>query len=148
MYQRILLAVDGSDTSNHALGEAINLARDQQASLSVVYVVDEASIFSNVQFINPTEIENTWIKEGHEALDKAQASARMAGVNTEVKLLETENVGERIADAIVKEVNIWHADLLVAGTHGRSGLKHLLLGSVAEGLIRISPVPILLIRDK
>ena len=148
MYQHILIAVDGSDTSNRALQEAINLAKDQRAALCIVYVIDEVSMYSDAQIVDPTEIEKTWIKIGHEILDKAQNSARIAGVNAEVKLLETEVVGERIADAIVEEARNWHADLLVAGTHGRTGFAHLLMGSVAEGIIRTCPIPILLTRSK
>ena len=147
MYQRILAAVDDSTTSNLALKEAIGLAKDQHAILRIVYVVDEISLYGDAQFVDPSEIEKAWIKTGHEILAKAQSLARSAGIDAEVKLLETENIGERMADAIVAEAKGWPADLVVAGTHGRSGLNHLLMGSVAEGIVRSSPVPILLVRD-
>ncbi|MGC2456908.1 MAG: universal stress protein [Gallionellaceae bacterium] len=148
MYQRILVAVDGSTTSDLALKEAIGLAKDQHAILRIVYVVDEVSLYGDAQFVDRSEIEKAWIKTGHEILAKAQSSARLAGINAEIKLLETENVGERIADAIVEEAKAWPADLLVAATHGRTGLTHLLMGSVAEGIVRISPAPILLVHAK
>jgi nucleotide-binding universal stress UspA family protein len=145
MYQRVLAAVDDSPTSDLALKEAIGLAKDQHAILRIVYVVDEVSLYGDAQFVDPSEIERAWIEAGHEILAKAQSSARSAGIDAEVKLLETENIGERMADAIVAEARAWPADLVVAGTHGRSGLNHLLMGSVAEGIVRSSPVPILLV---
>ena len=148
MYQRILVAVDGSDTSNHALLEAINLAKDQRATLRVVSVIDEVGIYTGGQVIDPAPIVESWIKAGREILDKSQKLAYATGINAETKLIEIENAGERIEDAIVEEAQAWHADLLVTGTHGRSGLKHLLMGSVAEGIVRNSPVPILLIHSK
>jgi nucleotide-binding universal stress UspA family protein len=146
MYQHILVAVDDSDTSNRALGEAINLAKDQRAVLRIVYAVDENIIFSDAQISDPVEVEKEWFRIGKDILQKAQDAARKEGVNAEIKLLETENVGSGVADAIIADAKQWPADLLVAGTHGRTGLRHLLLGSVAEGLLRVSPIPILLIR--
>jgi nucleotide-binding universal stress UspA family protein len=148
MYQHILVAVDDSDTSNRALQEAINLAKDQRAVLRIVYAVDENTIYSDAQISDPVEIEKAWIRIGNDILRKAQDAARKQDVNAEVKLLETENVNSSVADAIIADARQWPADLLVAGTHGRTGLRHLMLGSVAEGLLRVSPVPILLIRAK
>ena len=148
MYKHILVAVDGSDTSDRALHEAINLAKDQQAILRIVYAVDEVNINASPEFPNPTEIEQAWTDAGREILDKAQNSARTAGIKAETRLLEIDKLGVRTADAIIQEAKTWPADLLVAGTHGRSGLSHLLMGSVAEGIVRICPVPILLIRAK
>jgi nucleotide-binding universal stress UspA family protein len=144
MYQRILAAVDDSPTSDLALKEAIGLAKDQHAKLRIIYVIDKIAIYNSTQ-LSP-EIENTWIDIGHEILNKAQRLASSGGIDAEVKLLETEVPGERMAEAIVAEAGAWPADIIVAGTHGRSGLNHLLMGSVAEGIVRSSPVPILLVR--
>ena len=148
MYQRILAAVDDSATSDRALQQAIGLAKDQHATLRIVYAVDEVAIYNSASLADPSGIEQAWIETGHRILDKARNLARAAGVDTEVKLLETENIGERIADAIVEEARTWPADIVVVGTHGRSGLKHLLMGSVAEGIVRICPSPIMLIRGR
>ncbi|MDE2259439.1 MAG: universal stress protein [Betaproteobacteria bacterium] len=146
MYQRILIATDGSDTSERALREAILLARNQQALLRVAYVVDEASIFSDAEFVDRTAIERAWIHKGHAILEKAKKAAEAEGITIETKMLETESLGEKVAHAIVEEARHWPADLIVVGTHGRKGLRHLLVGSIAEGVIRDSHVPILLVR--
>jgi len=146
MYQRILAAVDDSPASDPALQEAIKLAKDQHARLKIVFVVDRIAIYNSTQ-LSP-EIEKTWIDIGRGILDKAQRTARAGGIDAEIKLLETEVPGTRIAEAIVAEAGTWPADLVVAGTHGRTGLDHLLMGSVAEGIVRGCPVPILLVRNR
>jgi nucleotide-binding universal stress UspA family protein len=148
MYRHILAAVDGSPTSQRALQEAIGLARDQHAALRIVYVVDETALYNSPQFIDTTPIEDTWVQTGRDVLEQAAQQAGATGVSAETKLLATENVGARIADVIAAEARAWPADLLVSGTHGRSGLTHLLLGSVAEGILRITPVPLLLVRGR
>lgn len=148
MYRRILVAIDGSETSNRALREAIGLACDQQAMLLVVYALEGFSINSGAEFPSPEEIENAEEQYVLGMLERARHSARVSGVAAESRLLKIDKLGSRIADAIVREAIAWQADLIVAGTHGRSGLSHLITGSVAEGILRASPVPILLIRCK
>ena len=74
------------------------------------------------------------------------AKARGAGVDVDSKLIAIELYGERIYDVIEEQANQWPADLIVIGTHGRRGVRHLMLGSVAEGLIRVATKPVLLIR--
>jgi nucleotide-binding universal stress UspA family protein len=144
MYKHILIAVDGSDTSNKALAEAINLAKDQQAELKIVYTVDEASIFTAADIPDPVRIEQTWVEAGKKILEEAKQKAQAAGVQVETKILETD-MSNTIADSIVGEAKSWPADIIVAGTHGRRGISHLMMGSVAEGITRITPVPLLLI---
>ncbi len=146
MYKNILVAADGSATSDKALTEAINLAKDQHARLKIVYTIDDASIFTAADVPDAVGIEQSWIDAGHKILEKAKQKANAAGLEAETKLLQTDIMGEKISDAIVNEAKAWPADLLVAGTHGRRGLSHLLMGSVAEGIVRVSPVPLLLIR--
>ena len=148
MYKRILVAVDGSKTSQLALRQGIQLAKEQQAQLRIVHVVDELTL--NVE--SRYQLEDFWNairKAGEHILEKARARAVKAGIEPETKLLEIQTMGRlvrRVADFIVKEAERWPADVIVIGTHGRRGLSHLLLGSVAEGVIRISAVPVLLIR--
>lgn len=148
MYKHIMAAVDDSATSNRALQEAIGLARDQHAALRIVYVVDEAALLGAALVADPGASGETWREIGNEILKRAQNAARAAGVEADVQLLQTEDVEDRVAQAILKDARGWGADLLVAGTHGRGGLKHLLMGSVAEGIIRHAPVPVLLVRQR
>lgn len=146
MYSRVLVAIDDSDTSQRALQEAVSLAGDQGAALRVVCVVDEASLFGNADLVDPTAIEAALVQAGRALLARAQASAQAAGVTVETRMLETDRLGESVSRAIIEDARNWPADLIVVGTHGRKGFRHFLVGSVAEGVIRESTVPILLIR--
>lgn len=142
MYKRILVPVDGSKTSDAALHQAIGLAGEQNADLRVVYVVDEASIVAGSEYGDMIGVEKTQIDIGKRVLEKAKGLCPQA----ETRILETERVGQKISDAIVREAELWNADLIVSGTHGRTGLSHLLMGSVAEGIVRASKVPVLLVK--
>ncbi len=146
MYRRILVAVDGSDTSGRALHEAIGLARDQRAGLRIVYAIDAVNVNAGAEFSTPPDMEAWWAEAGREILDQARKQAEEAGVGAETRLIEIDKLGLGIPGAIIEEAKTWPADLVVAGTHGRTGLGHLLMGSVAEGIVRGSPVPVLLVR--
>ena len=144
MYQRILVAVDGSDTSNAALQEAIMLAKDQHAALRLIHVVDLTMAYSAVEAAYVFECRNAMEAEGKKVVADCSASARAAGIEPDSKCVVT--LAEHIYDVIENEATTWGADVVVIGTHGRRGIRRLLLGSVAEGLIRISSKPVLLIR--
>jgi nucleotide-binding universal stress UspA family protein len=148
MYKRILVAVDGSDTSQLALQEALNLTKESGGQLHIVHVVDEVTFDLYQEVVDPGEIQKAIIKSGEEILNKAQIAVRAANVKAETRLLEIEKLGRRVPDMIAQEADAWPADLIVIGTHGRHGFNHLLMGSVAEGVVRIATKPVLLIRGK
>ncbi len=138
MYKRILVAVDGSDTSQLALQEAVNLTRESGGQLRIVHVVDEVTFDLYQEVVDPGEIQKAITKSGEAILSKAQIAVRAAGVKAETRLLEIEKLGRRVPDMIAQEADAWPADLIVIGTHGRHGFNHLLMGSVAEGVVRIA----------
>ena len=144
-YQRILVPIDGSATSERALQEAIKLA-DGKARLRVVYVLEE--IFpldaESYTYIDYAALQEAVRLTGERALAQAAEKAQQSGRVAETALLEAK--GERIASVIEGETQRWQADLIAIGTHGRSGLSRLLLGSVAEGVVRGASVPVLLVR--
>ena len=148
MYKRILVAVDGSSTSQLALRQGLQLAREQRARLRLVHVVDELA--SRVEgAYTPEGFWQAARKAGKRILGDAKARAGKAGIDAETKLLEIRTFGgvvRRVANVIVAEAERWRADLVVIGTHGRRGLSKLLLGSVADGVVRTSATPVLLIR--
>lgn len=148
MYKRILVAVDGSDTSQLALQEAVKLTRESDGQLRIVHVVDEVTFDLYQEVVDPGEIQKAITKSGEAILSKAQTAVRAAGVKTETRLLKIEKLGRRVTDMIAQEADAWPADLIVIGTHGRRGFNHLLMGSVAEGVVRIATKPVLLIRGK
>ncbi len=144
MYQHILVPVDGSTTSDRALQEALKLARQQSAQLELVHVVEDMRLWDSDSYINYAELQDTIKSSGNKILAQAQMVVQLAGMVAEVRLLAAS--GERIANVIVAEAKRWPADLIVIGTHGRSGFSHLLFGSVAEGVVRVAQTPVLLIR--
>lgn len=148
MFKRILVAVDGSQTAEQALQEAIKLAKEFGAQLRIVHVVDVVNLNLGVEFPNPVEILDAMTKSGQEILRKAEAVARAAGIVVETKLIEIDTLGHRIPEMIAADAEAWPADLVVICTHGRRGLSHLFLGSVAEGVVRVATKPVLLIRGK
>jgi nucleotide-binding universal stress UspA family protein len=146
MYQRILAAVDGSSTSDRALQEAIRLAKDQQAALHIVNVIDLVPLIWDVEFMDSDAIQRALRQVGRTVIDRARETAKSTGVEAEALLAEIGTPGQRVAGRIVEAARAWPADLLVIGTHGRRGLDHLLLGSIAEGVMRLAPMPVLLVR--
>jgi nucleotide-binding universal stress UspA family protein len=144
MYQHILVPVDGSTTSDRALQEALKLGRQQSAQLELVHVVEDMRLWDSDSYINYAELQDTIKSSGNKILAQAQMVVQLAGMVAEVRLLAAS--GERIANVIVAETKRWPADLIVIGTHGRSGFSRLLFGSVAEGVVRVAQTPVLLIR--
>lgn len=146
MYRHILVPLDGSSTSERALQEAVGLAGEQAAQLELVHVVEDILFLENEAYINYSEVRKSARAEGEKILSQARSVAEQVGITTAQKLLEAD--GARIANVIVDEARRWPADLIVIGTHGRSGFSRILFGSVAEGVVRTAPVPVLLIRGR
>ncbi len=146
MYSKILLAVDGSDTSLHALKQAIELAKGLSATLRVVHVVDMSWLPIGPELAIDTEAISAGRRSaGEKMLESVRETVQKAGFEADIALLETETPTQHVAETISNEATRWLADLLVLGTHGRRGFQRLLLGSVAEQITRLSPVPVLLV---
>lgn len=145
MYQRILVPIDGSATAERALQEAIKLAAGI-ARLRLVYVIEETYPLDaeGYAFIDYSALQEAVRKTGERTLAQAVETVRRSGITAETALLDAS--GERVASVIDGEALSWKADLIVIGTHGRSGLSRLLLGSVTEDVVRGASVPVLLVR--
>lgn len=150
MYNRVLVPIDGSETSLRALHEAIRVGQCQKAAaIHLLYVVD------TITNIPQSESPPSYIKEiyaqarkyGQEVLEKARQEVERAGLQVETRLVELKRASDRISQVIIDEAKSMPAELLVMGTHGRRGLNHLLLGSVAESVTRQTPCPLLLVRS-
>ncbi len=147
MYKRIAVAVDGSDTSTAALNEAVKLARVMDSTLLLLYVCEEMPVVWNMEGMTTFPLEDVTqalIESGKRLLQRDKARVAESGIDAETRLVEDYN--GRVGAVISKEAEQWLADLLVVGTHGRKGLGHLLLGSVAEGVMRTASMPVLLLR--
>lgn len=147
MYRRILVPIDSSKTAALGLREAIRLAKDQGAKLRAVHVVDKMAIIGVAEAgMNPRPVLAKLARSGRAVLDAARRSARTAGVDAETVLFEP--VSKRVADEVLREAKKWRADLIVMGTHGRRGLRRMVLGSDAEQVVRLAGVPVLLVHGR
>ena len=145
MYKRILVPVDGSATSNLALGAALRLAQAFNSQLRLIHVLDVSAYLAGYDPYagSAGDLPRAMREAGEKILQDGMAVARAAGVEVDNMLFDTlGRLGETVANA----AKLWNADLLVVGTHGRRGLSRLLLGSGAEQIIRLSPVHALVVR--
>jgi len=144
VYTRILVAVDESPHAGHAVTHAAGLAKGLSAALRIVHVVDMGWLPLGPELAVDIEaIAKARRAAGEKILTAAREAARTAGVEAETRLLETATPTQRIAAAIADAAAGWPADVVVLGTHGRRGVER--VGSVAEGVARLSAVPVLLI---
>ena len=145
MYKHLIVAVDGSTTSMNALRHAAGLAAiDKTAQLTLVTVANPSEFMSLHE-----NYEAAAISQGNEVLAVAETAARELGVeNVNVHLLLANKGVKEMAPGLVGYADEINADLLVLGTHGRSGLIHLLMGSFAETVMRQTHLPLLVIRSK
>ncbi|WP_269505959.1 universal stress protein [Burkholderia sp. IMCC1007] len=146
MYEKIMVAVDGSASSKQALAEAVKLALAGDTHVSVVYVVDKSVLFTYAGRFDPHALVEEIRGDGIKVLREAEQIVALAGAKGEAELVETESLGEDIAERLQRYVKERGIDLAVVGTHGRRGLRRVLLGSVAERFLRGSTCPVLLIR--
>jgi nucleotide-binding universal stress UspA family protein len=140
-YRRIIMATDFSSPSREAFVAAVTRARDDGAALYLVHVVEPAALgLTGVS--TDEQLLARMADESGELLEYWKADALGRGVR-EVKCLQLTGVAWR---AIVAAALEHAADLIVVGTHGRSGLHHLLLGSVAERVVQHAPCSVLVAR--
>lgn len=147
MYKHILAPVDGSDISTKALQEAIKLAKNQRAMLRIFHVIDESIVDYAGIGLNYAIYESSVKEYGHKIIKDMSALAK-EHCQFETRVIELKAFEGSVEEKIVLEAQEWPADLIVLGTHGRRGLSHLLLGSVAEGVMRAASIPVLLIRGE
>lgn len=145
MYARILVPVDGSETATRGLEEAIRLAQALGSSLKLVHIVDDSALALNPEAgVAAAPLVADFAEGGKQVLEEASALAASRGAQVETAL--HENFTGRVADLIVDEAKQWRAELIVMGTHGRSGIRHAVLGSDAEAVVHASNIPVLLVR--
>ena len=141
--QRLVVATDFSDDSRTALDYAAALARPYQASLLLVHVTELPYVEANLADVDTRAFEEGARQHAEEQLARWTETQRAAGTQVESRLLTGAAWHEIVI--LARETG---AELVVAGTHGYTGLKHALLGSTAERLVRHAPCPVLVVREK
>lgn len=142
MFERILVPVDGSPTSNKALTQALQLARERGGTVRLMHSIDEL-MYGEMYGLNPN-VMNTLREGAVKILADALEIAKAAGVEADTRLVDEP--AQRLGVSVCKEAEQWRADSIVVGTHGRRGLSRLVLGSGADQIIRASTLPVLTIR--
>lgn len=142
VFKKILVPIDGSHTSHKALDYALKLAQADQAEVRLVYCIDELSLLSSHEYSG--EMAQLARESGHKILQDGMALASAARVKADTRLID--RVGQRLGESVADAAGDWGADLVVIGTHGRRGIGRVLLGSGAEQVMRMSPVPVLMVR--
>lgn len=143
MYQRILVPFDDSPTSNAGLGEAIKLAKLTGASIRLVYALDTLPLAIHASALSG-DILGMMAEAGSAALLEGKRHVTASGVPVDTFLSDT--YGQRVCEVVAEQAERWKADLIVIGTHGRRGVRRLVLGSDAEQTVRLAKVPVLLVR--
>jgi len=141
MYDRILVPTDGSAGVERAIGHAIDLATAHGATIHAVYVVNTANYGGIPMETSWEGIRDVLIDEGEAAVERVVELCSEAGVD-----VETAVVDGAPSRKIVEYADDEDCDLIVMGTHGRGGIDRLLLGSVAERVVRAAEVPVLTVR--
>ena len=148
MYTNILVPIDGSGTSNEALGEAVRLAQLTGGRIRLLHVVDLLEHLAGLETasVHARDLLPALVQAGEELLTRTAAGIDADGLSIETELFE--GGGARVSESIVDRAQKWGADLIVLGTHGRRGIGRVMMGSDAEQVVRISPVPVLLVRHR
>ena len=148
MYRRILVAVDGSATSDKALVAALEMASYSggQSVIRLIHVLDELVYLPGLdpyagQFGSAIRAMR---EAGEKVLADGLAIVRSAGVLGDTVLVD--RLGAHLAETVAEHATQWNASLLVVGTHGRRGVGRMLMGSGAEQIIRLAPCPVLVVR--
>jgi nucleotide-binding universal stress UspA family protein len=139
LMSRILIATDGSEKNRSALDEGIKIARAFGATVYVVYVIDVGTFSSMSADIPLGDTYRVFQTEADQAFARIKSQA--GDVKVETSILEGHPAAEIVKFATKKKI-----DLIVIGTQGKKGLERLLLGSVAEEIIRSAPCKVLVVK--
>ncbi|RQH02768.1 universal stress protein [Paraburkholderia dinghuensis] len=148
MYKQILVAIDGSQSGRRALDEAVKIAKATGGRVQALYVVQHPARLVDVSsgFAEEQTRESPASDVATAALQEAKAVFAREGVTGSIRAAESS--GEEIAAVIYRIAAEDDADLVVMGTRGLSGVKRLLLGSVAESFLRTADRPVMLVRSE
>lgn len=144
MFKKILCPVDFSDTSMNAANNAINFSMEIKAEITFIHIIDIQAL-QNIGDLSGGGINdiNLLIEEEKPVLSKLKDECEKKGVKVKTVLTHGEPVS-----VILETIKEGGHDLIIMGTHGKTGLTRLVLGSIAENVVRKSDIPVLLYHCK
>lgn len=145
MYQKILVPIDGSPTAQRALDEAVRLASKLGSEIDLIFVVDNSDMLYSVGYYDPATLRQEQVAFGHKTLDAVAAGLAASGIAHTTHVIEEPVAVGDVSGTILDCAARFGAELILLGTHGRRGMRRLVMGSVAEGVVRKATLPVLLI---
>ncbi len=140
IYKRILLTTDGSENNKVAIEDGIELAKELDADVTVLSVIDSSRFTAIYDSIPFDKLFPRLDEESRMAVDRAVGEGKKRGVRIKGKVVDGNPVEEMIKESM-------DHDLIVMGSLGRTGLSHLLMGGVAEKVVRFATRPVVLVRN-
>lgn len=140
LFKKILIPTDGSEYTKAAVRKGLEMAKETGAEVTALYVVDQTSFINFPMDSTIVSVYTLLEKEGEEAMEFVKKEAEMIGVKITTRI-EEGSPSRKIVDLTAEH------DLVVMGTLGRTGFSKLLLGSVAERVVRFSKCPVLVVRS-
>lgn len=138
--EKIFVPTDFSPCSEEAIAYAVFLAEQLNATILLTHILEPIGYPIDFAMIESSEFDQM---KASQALDRIARPWRQKGIRIETHLFKGDPVAQ-----IVKEAKNLECDLIVMGTHGRTGMAHLMMGSVAERVIRTSSIPVLTVRQR
>ncbi|BCQ28999.1 universal stress protein (plasmid) [Caballeronia sp. NK8] len=145
MYHRILVPLDGSAIASRALDEALELPHETGAQIQVLYVVDAPPVSARASPHCFQDFHDAYAREGNAVCAEAAIRMEEADFQSSTRVAEVNLADDDLAQRIATSAGEFGADLVVMGTHGRRGWRRIMLGSVAERVVRLAPCPVLLV---
>lgn len=145
MFNHILVPIDGSTTAQLAVDKAIGLAKAFGSRVTTIFVIDPypfTGVGTDFSY-GQAEYLNAATAEANAAIKAARAQFEAAGINVDSSVVEAHATWR----GVVQAAESMKADLIVMGSHGRSGLEKLVLGSVTQAVLSHTHLPLLVVRD-
>lgn len=145
MFKHILVPVDGSPTAQFAVEKAIHLAKAFNSHVSTIFVIDPypfTGVGTDFAY-GQTEYLSAATAEANAAVKAAKAAFIEADIPVEASVIESHTAWR----GVVQAAESMQVDLIVMGSHGRSGLEKLVLGSVTQAVLSHTKLPVLVVRD-
>lgn len=139
MYDTLLVPTDGSAAATTAAEQALTLAAQFDATLHAIHVVDRTDYP-----VETDELAADLAERGTETVDAISERAAEQGLECTTEIVDTE---KPVHETLIEDAIDRNVDLIVMGTHGRTGVNRLVLGSVAERTLRVSPIPVLTVHE-
>jgi nucleotide-binding universal stress UspA family protein len=150
-FQKILVGIDGSDKSVEAADYSISIAKNTNAQLIILNVLETEPWYygkNAYEWASPDELNKVYEKEKakiQKILDNIQEKAKTVGIESKTKILMIPRT-EGTVKPILKYAEDEEIDLIVVGTRGRTGIKKMLLGSVASGVVTYAHCPVIVVK--